>query len=214
MWGPRLLRIVKEVGPFYEYPFLGTLADPWRTKALWYRDSAFDHLFILQLYFVGFDAVKGGHAPAGASIQDWVNRANRAEKLALQSCIFASGLCSLLEALLPEMAGALGVQEYKRIRRVRTLPRDPSEARKQLRKWANPTSKGDSGWSERVGDVFGFSASDDVHLAIRTMLDLRHTYIHDHVQAMKHEMVIDELSSWVYASILLTTLAARSVSQT
>lgn len=107
---------------------------------------------------------------------------------------------------------AVMARPIKRIRRVRKLPKDPSESRKQLRKWVNPTSKGDNGWSERVADVFGFSASESVHHAMRAMLELRHRYIHDHLQTIKRETVIDELSSWVYGSTLLKTLAARAVS--
>lgn len=212
IWGPRLTALVDEIAPFYPQAFVDTLQAPWKEQVLWVRTSAADLLYAMKLYLTGFNLVRAGQTPTDVGTQGWVNGVSPPQSMRLQACIVASGFCALLEGILPEMAEQFATaNELARIAKTREVEQEPVAAKAQLRRWANPTGKGDSKWAARTADLFGITISEDAKEALASMIALRHQYTHQRPAALTGETPADELSSWFFATMLFTTLAASKV---
>ena len=209
-WAPVLRQNVEDIKPVDGDAFFATMREPWKGRVLWFRQSGLDLLQVMQLYLVGFDHVKTGFASVNVITQGWVNGANRSKSAALQACIFASGLCALLEATVPDMFDAFFRQEdLARLTRLRgggtTLTRE------RIAKWVNPTSRGDQRFAQRVADVFGFTVSEATCKAFSTLLDVRHGYIHEREKSLNRTPNGGELVSWLYSSFILVGLAGKAL---
>lgn len=213
-WWPIVSQLGGEIAPVFGPEFVKKLGEPWSARVLWVRNSTFDLMHSMRLYFLGFEVAKTDPQKVTEPTRGWVLAANTRTSANLQMCILASGLCTILESIIREMAEAF-VQDVdvQRVSRRRTLERDPEKARKQLVRWTSPTSMAEpETWCERLADVFEITLSTAAKTSLVSLVTLRHLYIHDRGTVLARQTTPDEANSWSLAVMLLTTLVGQSVS--
>ncbi|HET9930403.1 MAG TPA: hypothetical protein VFQ35_06945 [Polyangiaceae bacterium] len=212
MWAPIATALRAEME---NAPEPGALGAGWQARVTWVRASTMDLMNVQRLYFLGFAVAKEEPARISEPTRSWVAQANTLTSANVQMCILASGLCSILDSVIREMAEAfVQADDVTRVGRKRRLEPDAMKAREQLVRWTSPTAKAEpTTWCERLGEVFDLPLSDALTTALVSLVTLRHAYIHERAQVLARRPIADEATSWCLAVMLVAALLGQRMSE-